>query len=394
MAKYFGHKPAWKTTPPYSGAPTYEPPARTNPNPYNKGTLGRDGMIIPPKSARNPYPRGQSLPGWHGLSHHLPWRGAMRAAAMKLALKGLLGPLGWAELLGDLSFGGEWWQLPGEWQTPDGWTVCPTPSCGLGPDYFQWSGSGATSCSVQAPCAVGQGMSNIGPTANVMENWFVHPTRNLVLFGRHTSGEIGTITARYTLVKQYLKPTGSDGEPWRQGYVVPKTLPKEQWWPKWKEKPFYGPKNRGAPAPEDAPWWGWGPNYPRRGKPVKHMPRPPMPNEVEKKVTFMGGKPYKFYGMLTEFGDMLDCLAKSIPGEPCKGLKMHEKAACVARNHAKVRMEQAIPCMFTEGGRDAAYRFPKIFGKPDPRYYRRPLGPTSGFGYHKGQWSAPSMTAV
>lgn len=121
---------------------------------------------------------------------------------------------------------------------------------------------------------------------------------------------------------------------------------------------------------------------------------PPPKGTTEKKYRIVPGKLGKAYGAATEFRDFLDCMAKNIPGEPCKGVKnqLHLYAACVAKHHNSVNMPEAIACFYGQQGQDAAYGLPDRMGRPsDNPFYQRPVGPTSGFWSQPG---APSMTKI
>lgn len=396
MARYFGHRPAWARPKPASGFGMSEggPVApRPNPNPYNQSRpMGREGQIIPPN--RGQYPRGKSLPGWAGAD-----RARRAAAASKLlpmAMRGNLATRAFMEVLEffatsqTTSFDPDadpLGLLDASASIPGYDLICSKPfqNCfgvpdpGIIPWRFGTSGSTAFFCALGLNC----------------NNWPIHQTWADVEAlpvappGLQYGQDYGF---QQNMRRGWLRQSGST-EPWPQNPTRTQTrtlfLPNTLAPPKAEASEKTYPRNRPAPKTDMI----FGPATPSGVKAPPRPHQPPLPGEREKKAIILGGRAARAYGMLTEFRDFADCLANNIPGKPCSGLRgnLHEYAACIARHEKSIDMPSAIACFFTSQGRDSAHRFPKIFGNPDPRYYKRPVGPSSGFW---SQPSAPSMTPI
>lgn len=402
MATYFGHRPAWARPKPTGfSVPSGGPLATTNPNPYNtSGNLGREGQIIPPKSGRNPYPRGKSLPGYKGVpsaANALERAAMARAKAFKLplALRGLLSPLAMAQLIGDLMWGGEYYATPQEWVWPTGWHVCPTPSCAGNVTHFQWAYSNglgdASSCAVQAACPVGQAFNNSWPVPNeppvVMP--FFPPRDVLYLIEESPTPGIGTWRAQGVRPVNFGTGTTPVTQlPSLQGGSLPLRAPDPFAEPKWREKTY--PRNRPIAKPKDRMW---GDRLPPRGSTkypdYPHVPPPPRVKE-KKGLVIAGGRAAKIYGAATEFRDFADCLAANIPGNPCGKYRrqLHKYAYCIAMNEAKINMPEAMVCFFEKQSEDKHIggTFGHVGGaaanSPD---WIRPVGPQAG------GWAAPKV---
>lgn len=81
------------------------------------------------------------------------------------------------------------------------------------------------------------------------------------------------------------------------------------------------------------------------------------PNDPETKGKTPWGKTLqearRSYGKVTELGDVLDCVAKSIPGNPCKGLSLQAKAKCISENAHKADPAGAAMCIMLDQMQDA-----------------------------------------
>lgn len=396
-AKYFGHRPAWaqpKARP--FAMPQGGPVARPNPNPYNKGTPAKTGQIIPPLSAGQ-HPRGRSLPGYF---RGAPMSPAMARRMARLMMGGVLkalSPLEWAMMLGDLMYGDSWALQPGGWNVPAGWTKCPTPDCDGAPTHGIWSAGGT--CAALPPCPPGQAGGS-WPTTRL--HWgTVHATRLNVTAYIQTSGNETDATFRGTIVAQFVRPSAAvvtmpeftANRTMRLPGVMPFPFPSPA--PQSETKEKSEPRNRAAPFPRanTTPAMAYTPSKPG-GVPVDHANVPPPPGTHEKKgLVLHAGRVGRAYGALTEFGDMLDCVAKSIPGNPCKGLRMHEKAACVAKHGRKIDVAKAATCIMMDAAQDAAIgKFNKAVrdaavGNP---YWKRPVGPGAG-GWAARYYGSPKM---
>lgn len=290
---------------------------------------------IPPGGLANPpmgMPKGMKFPQRN--------RGGWRPS------KGLLGEIGakakafqrfkeWAE---NFLWPDSPSQMPAGWQIPAGWTQCPTPDCAGSagaPDFGIWAST--TICTGFAPCPPGQAG---GVWNTTRRNWGdPHPTREKVLGYKWTSGLHTDGSFRGTIVVQFTRPDGSvtDMPVWQVGRII---LPDEFAEPfpdaVARELTYGQPKPKADPR---SPAWAFTDLKPRVGVPpwakpgvdigpetggatappvVPHLPLPPKKPDKEDKP-FPNGIPYgafgKWYGRVTEFNDMLDCLAESM-GQP------------------------------------------------------------------------------
>lgn len=388
MAKYFGHRTKWaggtKGSNPQFGQSQGGPPATTNgPNPYNTYGGGQSGQIIPPN--RGQYPRGKSLPGY-GTPRSMtnPW--GARAQAL-----GRLGKLG-----------GRYFNLPfllqdfmtvAEWFSADE-PVDPTSDI----DFASWSIPGYTSqCTPAANMCGGSGTGvfwgyggSFGPIlCNECINFPLAYTWPQV---QALAGPPGVLGVGYRRRLTSHNPrhvwsrTGTALQtPWPPTVVKPRTItfaptaapPK----PEHVEKRYPASSTRVEPRARY-----FGPRLPPRGttKYPEYPHVPPPPRVKEKKGLVIGpGKAGKVYGAVTEFRDFADCLAKSMPGNPCSKYKnqLHKYVACIAMNEAKINMPEAMVCMFTNDAQDSVIgksnRMAREAATGNP-YWKRPVGPGAG----------------
>lgn len=374
--------------------PSGGPVGRPNPNPYNKGTP-ISGQIIPPN--RGQFPRGRSLPGYFRGSPMSPAMARRMARMMMGGLLKTLSPLEWAMMLGDLMYEGAWTEVPGGWTIPPGWTKCSQPSCDGAVDYGVWAAENA--CSNFPACPQGQAGGSWPTTRRVWGD--PHPTRLKVLAYDHTSGDPTGASFRGTVRAQFVRsssavvnmPTYAESRTVQIPNLMPFPFPSPAPSPETRE--VSQPRNRTLPFPRanTSPGVAYTPATPG-GTPVDHAHVPPGPGHREKKGLVLGaGRVGRAYGALTEFGDMLDCLAGSIPGQPCRGLPMHEKVACVAKHGKKIDVPKAAMCIlggqlqdkvigkFNKAVTDAAV------GNP---YWKRPVGPGAG-GWAARYHGSPKM---
>lgn len=346
----------------------------------NRGATSRgiNGQIIPPN--RGQYPRGRSLPGLG----RFPYGAAQRRALLQLARRGLLGRAAMAQLLLELS--AEWWfqtettslpPTPG--QLPKGYTeVCTAPvqTCGFSGTATAWGTGGdpATQCSViQTTCV----------------NWPLFRTDAQLVAINPPPNTIAWGYRRALFTDNVVKlATKNPGTPFPLVWETRRTRTTPQPIPMPSESELTYPRTRTRP--------GGARQYPG-GRPVRVRMRPPV--EEEKKVLLLtNGRLGKLYGKLTEFEDTMDCM-KSAMGDspktnPCFNARTFlEKVNCIARNHRKIDWGHFAECMVVSNAKDMAIG--KAVGLADriarDRYWRRPVGPTSGWWSHP---RAPSMSRM
>lgn len=157
----------------------------------------------------------------------------------------------------------------------------------------------------------------------------------------------------------------------------------------WSPVPGNGPTPIDVPDPDgsEAPYEepstdvvatpGGGFQPPTRGV---HVNQPPDRHTREVKWKLPHNKLGDFYGLLTELKDFLDVLDDAIPGNPCHGLGLHKKFACVMQNLHRVDPTRAVGGFVTNQFEDFA------IGKMNQlanqitknQYYRRPVGVGAG----------------
>ena len=130
------------------------------------------------------------------------------------------------------------------------------------------------------------------------------------------------------------------------------------------------------------------------GVPVDHVLLPPRPRgKKEKKIVFPGNHPLmRLYGGVTEISDFVDAIAKALPGQPCKGLPLHQKALCVYRHAPDYRKPGALRdavynVLLNEAQDRAVGAFGKQLGKNVARLYRQGYYPNRPFGLSHGGFS-------
>lgn len=400
MAKYFGSRPHWAQPKPAPGGPfapaeaPRSPPFLGTPQGGPLAKMGREGQIIPPLSAGK-HRRGSSLPGYGTPRSGLPAQmSRARAAQSALGARGLLGPAAFMMLL-------DWFQTStqGEVQGLNGdalngtiagyTTLCQKPfnSCVFGPTNNWLFQDGAGSLG-PGTCAGAQCVNL--PLSKTWAEIQALPTAPRTIVYGEKQGAFNdnprTVWTRPAL-PAIPWPVPLMGTQTRRGYYPDTNRP-----PKSDAAEKSYPRTRSLPRARM-----WGDRLPPGGRPVKpdwppHVP--PPPNVKERKSFMVGGKAAKIYGGLTEFRDFLDCLAGSMPGQPCKPVKnqLHKYVACIVANEHLINMPEATVCMHQESAKDAAYSLPDRMGRPrDNPFYQRPVGPTTGFW---SQPSAPSMTKM
>lgn len=374
MAKYFGHRARWaggtKGSSPNFGMAQGGPVAIPSTSNY-----GKRGQIIPPLSAGQHRP-GKSLPGLTPSSMG-PLAASQRAAMRGMLMRGLLGPLNWAFLLEDFMTMLEPAKVPAPFSPGPGWTRCsaPTTACTASwePEtHWGYQNSGLFGCLAYGSCPTNQAwgvpLAPGTPTAIT--------TAVELLRMRRTS----VAPERFTIFERWRRPAGDTSQSTVSRTLMPPDVLRPPL-PQIRDKEY--PRPETSTKPKDR---FFGPRLPPTGttKFPDYPHVPPPPNVKEKKGLVIGpGKAGKVYGALTEFRDFADCLAKSMPGNPCGRYKnqLHKYVACIAANEAAINMPEAIVCMFTNDAKDAAIgksnRAAREAATKNP-YWQRPVGPGAG----------------
>lgn len=406
LAKYFGHRTRWAggTKSSGFGMSTGGPLVAPSRPPGGSGGGIRSGQIIPPLS-KGLHRKGRSLPGFHPSS--IEGRALARQAAVlrRMAGLGLLKNALLPLAIEDFMTTAEWF-LSEKTTTepvtgPDseealqgdiaGYTVQCTSGPGCSGALHQWRyldtgfSAGNLICGLPRPICTNAPLNKTWATIQGLAS-----APAVIAFGEHRSAFTDNVR------KVYRRVGTAPETPWpptmTKTVTVARTLSMLETAtpPRAAARTKVYPRNRPLPVTDLI----FSPSKPGGVKAPPRPHEPPQKGEREKKYRVVGGKLGKAYGAATEFRDFLDCMAKNIPGEPCKGVKnqLHLYAACVAKHHNSVNMPEAIACFYGQQGRDAAYGLPDRMGRPsDNPFYQRPVGPTSGFWSQPG---APSMTKI
>lgn len=322
-------------------------------------------------------------------------------------------------------------QQPAGWQIPNGWTKCPQPDCADvwgGPDQGSWVGVSVCQAAGDCPVNVAAGLWGV-----TRFDWgTVHPTRRTVFALVHTSGNPHDNTARFTWVGQFVRDAS-----------LPTTMPEYKvgrvYLPEEFAEPVAEPQTReltyGITKPKpraDSPDWAFadvpygrpgvrpwskpaieiGPSTRPRVPPgvvppsarppgvrppgggvppvIPHNPVPPRRPDREKKP-FPKGIPYgefgKWYGRVTEFNDMLDCLAESMGQRNPKGPT--QKRALQVWNMMKENAPDAgafAACMARENFQDMVIG--RLNKAATRAVNRSPYASQRPGGYRGGGWGA------
>lgn len=298
-----------------------------------------------------------------------------------------------------------------QWMVPDspvgypwhiyenGWTRCPLPfwtvlnGCGAEPqpELWDWGGTGAfnSNCAntPDGQCPKNQVAAYDDPL-NTTVGWPTNVTR--VKFVRNSPA----IPGRKDFIRTYVRPSvaGQTGPypQFRRGYlalpdmwaaVEPIAKPQTEVW--------YGEKTGTALAlrPGEKPAVEYAPGAP--GVPVVHPPAPsPGPDKEKKTPPIPYGWPGKAYGALTEFNDMLDCMAEAMGMKPPKGpLQKRAKQVWDALGDPNKPFDPAAfaQCMALANAQDAIIG--RLSNKTAKNFNRSPYSPKRPGGYQGGGWA-------
>lgn len=361
------------------------------------GSGGGGGNMRPPMAPPAPPPAAPKNPrGFRFPKSRRPWspsKGLMEELAKKtrqMDMDPTDNPNPWDMF-------GPWYSPPAGWQVPGGWTKCATPNCDGAPTHGIWS-AGST-CGALPPCPPGQAGGVWGSTR--LPWGTAHATRLNVTAYIWTSGSEFDATFRGTIVAQFVRASAAvvAMPQYKVGFAQPLPDPAADPFadpfmqPAVREKQYSGTRPAVMAPPYTVPAVEYGPSTPG-GTPVDVPVVPPPRGTHEKKgLVITAGRVGRAYGALTEFGDMLDCVAKSIPGNPCKGLTMHEKVACVAKHGRKIDVAKAATCIMMDAAQDAAIgKFNRAVREAATRnpYWKRPVGPGAG-GWAARYYGSPKM---
>lgn len=392
---YFAHKPAWKRPSPVGDLrpPTRHPspaPFRGTPPPggYMDNKTGSQGwMEITPPSKRNvPMPPAQRA----GLERAARMAGeAGRAGRAARALLRKLGLFGVVLEGAEMIFGGlaQDWLYGFESDAPTGYTLrCAMPAGCTGSLSTDLWGHAAS--------------FNAGVMCIQCNNWPLAYTKTqietsigyrpkVLAHGRKRAAFIDNVREVWE-----RDSASSTGNVTFLRYVIPFTTPLFQPvpdpapGPATQYAPRRWPRVRYKPYQEPATQWQIGGRGPTK-TPVKHDNLPPGPGVKERKRSIpLNTKLHRVYGALTELMDMVDCMAKAIPGEPCKNARtVQAKIACIYRNYGRMNFPEFNACMQSNDSKDFLVGKYNKMAQDQLRRHGNAGNYAGGTGFGAGTWA-------